>query len=223
MAQALTAQRAGAMEGMDHPIAAWRLRGLAVLRIGFGLVWAIDAYFKWQPAFHNNLDTYLSAGADGQPAVVKAWITFWVNTVGIQPHVVGIFLAVVETALALALIFGVFSNLAYLGGIFLSLAIWSTAEGFGGPYKPGTVDIGAAIIYVLVFVALFLGAAGLCLGVDRWLTPRLGRWGWLASGMPGTAHSDGATTDAGYGGRETPAAPVGMRPERSGGMTHERS
>ncbi len=212
MAQASTRQRAGAMVGMEHPLAAWRLRGLAVLRIGFGVVWAIDAYFKWLPAFHNNLDTYLSDGAEGQPAVVKAWITFWVNTVGIQPHVFGIFLAVVETALALALIVGVFSNLAYLGGILLSLGIWSTAEGFGGPYKPGTVDIGAAIIYVLVFVALFLGAAGLCLGVDRWLTPRLGRWGWLASGMPGTSRSDGSTTDADHRGRETLAARVGGRP-----------
>jgi nitrite reductase (NO-forming) len=64
----------------------------------------------------------------------------------------------------------------------LSLVIWTTAEGFGGPYKAGSTDIGAAIIYVIVFVGLFLSRAGLAHGVDRWLTPRLGRWGWIASG-----------------------------------------
>jgi len=44
------------------------------------------------------------------------------------------------------------------------------------------MDVGAAIIYVIVFAGLFLSQAGLAFGVDRWLTPKLGRWGWIASG-----------------------------------------
>lgn len=171
------------------PFASWRLKGFGVLRIVFGLIWALDAYFKWQPGFHSNLDAYLSESAEGQPAAVRAWIQFWVSTIGVAPHFFGYFIAVAETALALALIFGVLSNLAYLGGMLLSLGIWTTAEGFGGPYKAGSVDIGAAIIYVLVFAGLFLGSAGLYFGVDRWLAPALGRWGFLASGPPGGAPS----------------------------------
>lgn len=67
----------------------------------------------------------------------------------------------------------------------MSLVIWSTAEGFGGPYQAGSTDIGAAIIYVLVFACLVLGRAGLTLGLDRRLTPVLGRFGFLASGPLG--------------------------------------
>src|SRR5215831_20176757 len=46
----------------------------------------------------------------------------------------------------------------YLGGIILSLMIWSTIEGFGGPYGPGSssTDIGAAIMYAFIFVAIII-------------------------------------------------------------------
>lgn len=160
----------------------WRRTGFGVLRILFGLIWAVDASFKWQPAVHSSLDAYLEEGAVAQPALVQAWVHFWVGVVGVNPHLFGTLIAVAETALAIALVLGLLTNLAYLGGLLLSLGIWSTAEGFGGPYAPGTVDIGAAIIYVLVFVALFLSSAGFYLGLDRTLTPRLGRLGVIAAG-----------------------------------------
>ncbi|MDQ2762138.1 MAG: hypothetical protein M3Y22_01140 [Pseudomonadota bacterium] len=152
-----------------------------ILRIVFGLVWAIDAYFKWQPAFQSGLITYLTGGMEGQPAPVMAWVKFWIDVVRINPHVFAHIVALSETALAIALIVGVLSNTADLGGVLLALVIWSTAEGFGGPYKAGSTDIGASIIYVLVFAALFLSQSGLYFGIDRRLTPMLGRWGWLAS------------------------------------------
>ena len=161
---------------------AWRGPALGILRIAFGLVWAIDAQFKWQPAFQTGFVKYLTGGLDGQPALVKAWIGFWIDIVKVNPHVFALIVAVSETALAIALILGVLSNLADLGGVLLALVIWSTAEGFGGPYKAGSTDIGASIIYFLVFVALFLSQSGFYLGLDRRLTPMLGRWGWLASG-----------------------------------------
>jgi len=163
-------------------LASWRVEGFGILRIIFGVVWAIDAAFKWLPGFHSNFEDYLNGGAEGQPAIIQSWINFWVKTVNVNTHVFAYLTAVGETALASALLFGVFSNLAYAGGTLLSLGIWTTAEGFGGPYKAGSVDIGAAIIYVLVFVALFLTNAGLHFGLDQRLTPALGRWGWLASG-----------------------------------------
>jgi thiosulfate dehydrogenase (quinone) large subunit len=87
-----------------------------------------------------------------------------------------------ETAIAICLILGVFGNLTNISGFLLSIMIWSTAEGFGGPYMPGSTDIGTAIIYAVTFVGLFLSSSGLYLGVDRWLTPRLGRLSFLASG-----------------------------------------
>lgn len=166
----------------EPALTAWRRTGLGAPRIRFGLVRAVDASFKWQPSVHDNLDAYLEEGAAGQPAAARAWVHSWVAVVGVQPHSYATLSAVAATALALGLIVGALSNPAYPGGILLSLGIWSTAEGFGGPYRPGSVDIGAAIIHVLAFVALFLTSAGFHVGLDRYLTPRLGRWGLLAAG-----------------------------------------
>jgi nitrite reductase (NO-forming) len=174
--------REHAVSAADRPtLASWRLTGIGVLRIVFGLVWAIDAWFKWQPDFINNFTSYMHG--DGQPGWVQGWINFWINIVKVDPHVFAHAVAIGETAIALALILGAFSNVTYIGGILLSIVIWTTAEGFGGPYVAGATDIGAAIIYVLVFAGLFLSNAGLYLGLDQRLTPILGRLGFLASGV----------------------------------------
>jgi uncharacterized membrane protein YphA (DoxX/SURF4 family) len=109
---------------------------------------------------------------------------FGLMKAGINPVFFAHLVAISETALAIALILGVFSNMAFLGGSLLSLVIWSTAEGFGGPYGAGSKDIGAAVIYVLVFALLFLSRAGLELGLDRLLALRLKGWAFLAPGQP---------------------------------------
>jgi thiosulfate dehydrogenase (quinone) large subunit len=105
-----------------------------------------------------------------------------VNVVKVNPTTFAYIEAIAETALAIALILGVFSNLTTIGGMLLSLEIWATAEGFGGPCKPGATDIGAAIIHALVFVGLFFARGGLFLGLDRRLTPVLRNRGFLPSG-----------------------------------------
>jgi uncharacterized membrane protein YphA (DoxX/SURF4 family) len=180
-ATALSGKQAGT-QAKVATAESWRTKGWALLRITFGLIWAIDAWFKWQPDFIQNFVSYVTSALDGQPPAVQAWIHFWEYTVRTDPTVFAYIVALAETALAISLIFGFLSNVGYAGGILLAFVIWSTAEGFGGPYMPGSTDIGAAIIYMLVFVALFLASAGLYWGVDRSLTPRLGRFGYLASG-----------------------------------------
>ena len=163
-------------------LAAWRWKGIGILRIVFGIVWAVDAWFKWQPDFINNFSSYLTGTLDGQPPFVKGWITFWIQVIKVDPHVFAHLVAIGETAVAIGLLVGLLSNLTNIVGLLLSIVIWTTAEGFGGPYTSGSTDIGAAIIYVLVFAGLFLANAGLFYGVDAWLSSKLGRWGWIASG-----------------------------------------
>ncbi len=175
-------------------LASWRFKGFGILRIVFGLVWAIDAWFKWQPDFINNFSSYLTGTLDGQPGWVQTWINFWIHIVGVDPHIFAHLVAIGETAIAIALIVGAFSNLTYIVGVLLSIVIWTSAEGFGGPYVAGSTDIGAAIIYVLVFAGLFLANAGLYYGVDRYVTPWLGRLGFLASGSSKTGARQGAVT-----------------------------
>ena len=163
-------------------MASWRLNGIGVLRIVFGLIWGVDAWFKWQPGFINGFRDYLAGAQADQPLLIHHWIGFWINVVGLDPLVFAYSVAVGETAIALALIFGVFTNVTVVTGSVLSLIIWSTAEGFGGPYQSASTDIGAAVMYVLVFAGLFLSSSGMYLGYDRKLTAALGRFGYLASG-----------------------------------------
>jgi len=156
-------------------------KSFSILRIIFGCVWAIDAYFKWQPAFINNLTDYLTEGAQGQPAAVQWWINLWVHGVSVDPHLFAIFVALAETGIAIGLLFGLFTKVAMAGGVAMALVIWSTAEGFGGPYVAGSTDIGAAIIYVIVFIALWLGKSWRLLSIDAWFKKHhplffFGRW-----------------------------------------------
>lgn len=134
------------------------IQKLAWLRIAFGVVWGIDAFFKWQPDFLNNFISYLPA-PDGQSAVIKYWINLWLHIININPQLFAIIVAILETAIALSLLFGVFKKSTTYVGIVLSLLIWSTAEVFGGPYSRGSTDIGAAIIYAFVFLTLYYGHA----------------------------------------------------------------
>ena len=155
-------------------------RSFALMRIVFGCVWTVDAYFKWQPDFLNNFVSYLQEGADGQPALVQWWINLWIHGVSVDPHLFALFVACAETAIAIGLVLGLFTRIALAGGIALALVIWTTAEGFGGPYVAGSTDIGTAIIYALLFIALWLGKCWRYYSLDskvRRSVPFLvGRW-----------------------------------------------
>ena len=159
----------------------WREMMIAFTRIAFGLVWSIDAYFKWQPAFANNFVSYLQETYDGQPHVIQSWLNFWINLVNIDPHLFARIIALGETGIAVGLLFGLFSNLDYAAGILLALVIWSVPEGFGGPYTPGATDLGAGIIYVFGFLGLFLLSGGQYYGLDRIVWSKLGKWRFLSS------------------------------------------
>jgi thiosulfate dehydrogenase [quinone] large subunit len=169
-------------EGPMTELDTWRAHGIGAVRIAFGMVWAIDAQFKWRSDFIHNFVGYLTGALSHQPPLVRHWIGLWINVVKVDPTAVAYVVAISETALAVALIFGIFTDLACLGGALLCLVIWSTAEGLGGPYVAGSTDIGTAIIYVFVFGLLFLTRAGLYHGYDRRLAGKLGSLSWLASG-----------------------------------------
>ncbi len=161
----------------------WRQKGVGIARIIFGLVWVVDAILKWQPQFQSTFVEQVTAARDGQTGLIQGWISFWASLVTINPLLFARLEATTETALAVFLILGIFSNLTFITGIFLSLGIWTIPEGFGGPYVPGqSTDIGTAFPYALLFAVLLFLSAGSYYGLDQWLTSRLGRLGFLASG-----------------------------------------
>ncbi len=140
----------------NKPSGLWTYTLSGAIRAAFGLVWAIDAYFKWQPDFFNNYSSYITGIVSGQPAWLLPWFNFWSNLILLNPGVFAWLTRIIETAIAVGLLLGLARKWVYLlGGIF-ALLIWAIPEGFGGPYTPGATDVGAGLIYVFVFIALIL-------------------------------------------------------------------
>jgi nitrite reductase (NO-forming) len=124
------------------------------LRIGFGLIWLVDAALKWLPGFRASYMSTIMGEVDGQPGWLKPWFHFWITVQHPNAAAFGWLVAVVETLIALALIAGFARKITYLSAAIFSVLIWATAEGFGGPYTSGASDIGTAIIYAVVFAGL---------------------------------------------------------------------
>jgi uncharacterized membrane protein YphA (DoxX/SURF4 family) len=164
-----------------------RLHGAAVVRIVFGLVWAIDATFKWLPGFVNGqtLGDELGGAEKIQTPLVHQWIQLWHAVAMANPAAFAVGTAVVETLIALGLIFGVFSNLVLIGSAVFSFGIWSAAEGFHLPWtKSGITDLGPSVGYIFASLGLFFAAAGATWSVDAVIRPRLGRFASLAGSYP---------------------------------------
>ena len=153
------------------------------LRVTFGLIWAIDAALKWLPGFRSGYMSLLMAEGQRQPGWLKPWFNFWIT---LQHPMVDFFVylsAAIETLIAAALILGFARKLTYISAIAFSLIIWSTAEGFGGPYTSGSTDIGTAVIYAVVFIGLLTlnaYADPARYSVDYWLEQRISWWWRLA-------------------------------------------
>src|SRR5713101_6560457 len=127
-----------------------------VMRVTFGIVWGIDGALKFQPGFVESFSSIISDQASNQPSWLSGWYSYWASTTTSNPAPFVYGTGLLELGLSLCLIAGFLRKLAYTGGFFLSLLIWSVPEGFGGPYGPGSTDIGTGIIYALVFILLLL-------------------------------------------------------------------
>jgi uncharacterized membrane protein YphA (DoxX/SURF4 family) len=161
-----------------------RREGAAAVRIGYGLVWVVDASFKWLPGFIHGqtLDKELGKASKIDVPVLHEWLQMWHSLAGVSPGAFAVGTAIVETLIALGLIFGAFSNLVFLGSAVFSFGIWSTAEAFHLPWStPGITDLGPSVAYIFASLGLFCAAAGSTWSLDRVLRPKLGRLSWLAS------------------------------------------
>ena len=164
----------------ERPMPAWPKDAL---RIAFGLIWAIDAALKWLPGFRSGYMSLLMSEAQRQPSWLRPWFDFWIT---LQHPRVDLFIylsATIETLIAAALILGFARKLTYISAAAFSLIIWSTAEGFGGPYMSGSTDIGTGIIYAVAFMgllALCAYAGPARYSVDYWLEQRVSWWWRLA-------------------------------------------
>jgi uncharacterized membrane protein YphA (DoxX/SURF4 family) len=163
---------------------------VALIRFIFGLIWAADAWLKWQPDFISGFKDAVAEGAKHQAAFLKPWFDFWIYLASINPPVLPYLTALLETLIAISLLFGLARRPVYIVGFVFSLLIWATAEGFGGPYPAGATDLGTAITYAVVFALLFLvdDLAGRSpFAIDSWIEQRVSWWDRIARTPRGTA------------------------------------
>ena len=157
----------------------------ATMRILLGLAWTANAALKWFPAFGAGFLLMLTGVSQDQPAFLKPWFGF-VTAIASDGRAASLALgsAAIETYLAVALLTGFARKVTYSLGALYTALIWATAEGFGGPYIPGSsTDVGAAIIYTLLFLTLLINDAGVGfsrLSLDNILERRVPGWHRIA-------------------------------------------
>lgn len=165
----------------------WLVRNLswlkAFIRIVFGIVWLVDGYLKFLPGLPSEFAQMVEGVGQGQPSWLQPWFNFWYGAVVANPSFWVYLTGVMELALGAALVLGVLRKMAYTGGTILSLFIWAVPEGFGGPYGPGSTDIGTGIIYSFVFILLMIVNAKFgpsSLSLDAVIEKHLKWWNKLA-------------------------------------------
>ena len=131
-------------------------------RFLFGLLWAFDAFWKWHPYFLQHGSSYLVQSQQGQPAWIVSYIQFFIDVIHLLgPFTFGIVVASVESLIALSLLTKKGLDYMLPIGTVYTFILWTTAEGWGGPYGPGFTGnegdiLGTIIIYCLIFLYLMV-------------------------------------------------------------------
>jgi thiosulfate dehydrogenase (quinone) large subunit len=156
---------------------------VAGLRILFGLVWVVDASFKFEPAFYRGLLTFVMSKDASEPSWLNPWFHLWYRVFGVGPEFFAIIILIIEVLIALSLLLGVARRLTYASAIPFCFLIWGVGEAFGGPYVAGTTDINAGFIYVIVFLTLYVldGLAPPSWSLDPYLEKRFRWWSTIAN------------------------------------------
>jgi uncharacterized membrane protein YphA (DoxX/SURF4 family) len=155
----------------------------SVFRVIFGAIWIIDGSLKFAPGLVGQFAGMVRDAGAGQPAWLGPWFSFWSVQAAANPAFWVYSTGVAELAVGLALLFGFMRKIAYAGGVLLSLLIWAVPEGFGGPYGPGSTDIGTGIVYAILFLTLIIlnAAHGPSrLSLDYHIEKRWPRWAAVA-------------------------------------------
>lgn len=129
-------------------------------RIVFGLLWLFDAALKFLPAFLFHFVDQITGAIPGEPQWMVAWLGFIVHAVNvIGPTLCAVVVGLIELAVAVSLLAGRAMKPMVPLAILYCLAVWCTAEAFGGPYTAqgtgcGGDVIGNVIMYVFPFLML---------------------------------------------------------------------
>jgi hypothetical protein len=182
-------------------------KGMSIdlLRVGVGLVWAMNLLFivmpsnQFFPMFRSMASSY-GATSLGGPG--------FANFVASYPGIFSWAIAFLTAYLAVAFLAGITTRLACAVGAVASVLFLITQFYATFALNGAGTDVGAHPLYLLVYVILFTGGAGQYFAFDHWVWasgrakfPRLSRWLAAPRELPCNA--------------ECPAA--GLRPLVAGG------
>jgi thiosulfate dehydrogenase [quinone] large subunit len=146
------------IKSLPDNVLSYLSKRIAIVRIVFGVVWVIDAAFKFEPAFYNGILQTVKGADAGEPNWLNPWFHLWYRLIGVNPHLFAIVIILAESLTALALLLGVARRLNYVLGAILSILIFAVAEGFGGPYVTGSTLLSLDCYFVSTGQCLQVGA-----------------------------------------------------------------
>ncbi len=156
---------------------AWR--GLDVLRILLGVIWAANLLFIIVPSA-DYWSTFADVASSYGPTTLGG--PGLANYVAANPVFFAWLITSATAYLAVAFLLGFTTRLACVVGFVASVVFfltqWDTTFAF-----PGGTDVGAHPLYMACYVALFVGGAGRFWAVDAWIwktgrarAARIARW-----------------------------------------------
>lgn len=153
---------------------------LDLLRVGMGLIWALNLTFIVAPS--NQFFSGFQGVASGFDQSTLGGPGF-ANFVATYPYVFAWVIAIVTGYLAVAFLAGVTTRFACFVGTVASIAFLLTQFYQTFALNGTGTDVGPHPLYLLVYLILFAGGAGQYFAFDHWVWasgnarfPRLSRW-----------------------------------------------
>jgi hypothetical protein len=129
------------------------------LRVAFGILWAVSAWFTCQPPAISALQLSLARAARNSSLLASPWLSFWLHIAIPNPAGFALGIALLEGCIALGLLSGMLTLLICGMGIALSILSWSTgALGLIAPAGMSSLagDPGIALVCILACIGLAL-------------------------------------------------------------------
>jgi hypothetical protein len=146
-------------------------RGLAVMRIGLGVVWTLNLLFILDPANQFFPGFSATARSFGETSIGGPGLATFVAD---HSGVFSLLIAATTAYLAVALLLGVTTRIACLvGGVFNGFLLLTQ---FGTIVViPGGTDVGPMPVYLVIYIALLASGGPTLVSFDRWWAARRNR------------------------------------------------
>lgn len=134
----------------------WPTIAFSALRVALGIIWAVIAVETWRPTFAAHLQHYNEVVFQSLSSWLLPWFGTWVVAITPYPTLFLVLARICTTLIALALLLGFARKTTYIAGALLSIPLWTLMEGYTSSQAFGTINLGAAVTYILVFISLLL-------------------------------------------------------------------